>query len=133
VLEAVLSLGHTLVTTDRDIHTDHAEHFPASHAGVVIVATNSESRTLTTRRMMQILAEFKRSFPDWHRTSLQNSVIEITENGIQVWRVTADRMERLVHLEFRTADWCVSLVRELQRNAEGTSIAREQPDSTCGS
>jgi len=134
VLNAVLPRGHTLVTTDRDIHTEYAEHFPTSHAGVVIVATNSVAGTLTTRRVMRILAEFKRSFPDWHRVSLQNSVIEVTEDGVQVWKVAGGRMERSVYLEFRVADWSMSLVRALQQNAQVSVIGDNQSETSdsCG-
>jgi hypothetical protein len=134
VLNAVLPRGHTLVTTDRHIHTEYPEHFPATHAGVVIVAISSETGTLTTRRMMRILAAFKRIFPDWHRVSLQNSVIEVTEDGVQVWRVAGGRMERSVYLEFRVADWSMSLVRALQQNAQ-VSVIGDNPSETsesCG-
>jgi len=125
LLREVLPTGQTLVTTDRTIHTEHWQHFPSTHAGVVIVATNSTVRTLTTRRVMSILAAFKRNFPSWHKVSLGNSVVEITEGGVEVWRAAEGRLDRVRYLDFQTADWRTALAQILERNAQRGSIGRE--------
>ncbi len=78
-------------------------------------------RTMTTSAARNVLVQFKKHFPDWHRTSLQNSIIEITPEGVEIWH--ADR-GRLVHdgsLLFDDGDWLPRFEELLRLNAARNS------------
>lgn len=117
ILRAVLSTGRTLITTDRGIHIEHAAHFPEIHPGVVIVAVISPGKTLTTRQVARILSHFKQAFPEWHRVTLRNSVVEVTEVGVEVWKVGRGMVDRSGYLDFQQTDWQSKLIRLLDENA----------------
>jgi hypothetical protein len=117
VLRDVLPSEWSLVTTDRVIHLEHSRFFPREHSGVLIVATSESSRTLSIKNVLAILRKFKAAFSDWHEVSLRNSVVEITEQQAEVWRVSNGNAERIGFFEFNTGGWQDSLRSLLQQNS----------------
>ena len=95
VLQDVLPSEWTLVTTDREIHFEHAEFIPDEHSGILIIATCLSPKTLGIKDVLTILRNFKAGFPDWHSVSPRNSVIEITEQSAEIWRVVDGVAERI--------------------------------------
>ena len=54
VLADILPSGRTLLTTDREIHWNHAAHIPEGHSGIVIIAGASPWHSITKRDVMRI-------------------------------------------------------------------------------
>ena len=117
VLQDVLPSEWSLVTTDREIHFEHGEFIPAEHSGIVIVATCQSPRTLGIKDVISILRKFKAAFPDWHAVSPRNSVMEITEQSAEVWRVVDGIAQRIGLFEFNALGWQDSMRSLLAQNA----------------
>ncbi|HYV34164.1 MAG TPA: hypothetical protein VE988_00585, partial [Gemmataceae bacterium] len=101
VLSTLLTRPNPLVTVDRGIAVDHAAAIPDAHPGLVIVSHDPDSpRTMTTGQASRILAAFKQRYPDWHQTSLANSVIEITPGSVEIWHVLSGQLLRDEFLAF---------------------------------
>jgi hypothetical protein len=116
ILGSVLPSGRTLLTIDRTIHTSHASGISETHPGILIVARASSVKTLTTRDAMDILSQFKTAFP----------IVELTEIGIEIWRVLRGVLERVVYLAFDAPGWQDALARALERNASAGLIDRNE-------
>ena len=78
------------------------------------------------RSAMGVLAIMKSAFPRWHETSLRNSVVEITEEGVQVWKVYRHGLTSLDYIAFALPDWQTSLSRILEQNAGIDAISDER-------
>jgi hypothetical protein len=122
VLRNLLPSGCPLLTTDRTIHFDHASEIPGSHPGILIVANVVQIATLTTRSAMCVLAEFKKTFPNWYDTPLKNSVVELTEVAAEVWRVERGQVKRVAYIAFAEPGWQERLVSVLQENARTPTL-----------
>ena len=116
VLQDVLPSEWTLVTTDREIHFEHSDSIPNEHSGILIVATCQSPRTLGIKDVLSILRKFKAAFPDWYAVSPRNSVIEITEQHAEVWRVVNGSVDRIGFFAFNTNDWQIGMRSLLQDN-----------------
>ena len=117
VLQSVLPSEWTLLTTDREIHFEHSEFIPDEHSGILIIATCQSPKTLRIKDVFSILGNFKAAFPDWHAVSPRNSVIEITEQSAEVWRVASGAAERIGFFEFSAMGWQDGMRRLLEQNA----------------
>ena len=125
VLAEAFSSDRTLLTMDREIHFGNAVHFPTQHSGILIVANASSPRTITIADMVRTLAQLKSSFPDWHQSSLRNSVVELTERSVEVWRVDNGAVLKTAFISFEQPDWQHELAKVLQCNASVGAI--EEP------
>jgi hypothetical protein len=119
VLDTILPSGSSLVTTDREIHWRHSTHIPDKHPGILIVASSDSSCTIRIRDVERILRQFKSSFPGWHSTSLQNSILEITEQQAEVCKVTGGIAARIGWVEFAKEGWQDELRGMLSQSAKG--------------
>jgi hypothetical protein len=119
----VLPSGRILLTTDRGIHIEHLTHIPDRHSGILIVASTSSAGTMRTSLLMHILAEFKDRFPTWHETSLDNSIVEISETTCEVWRVVRGALSRKVFLRFDDTAWQRRLSGVLQENTRVSELS----------
>lgn len=125
-LRDVLHAGRTLLTTDRQIHFEHFLHIPNRHAGILIVAKISMPTTIRVADVMRILSDFKSGFPGWHRASLRNSIVEICESYVEVWKVVHGNLTRDTFLPFDQTGWQEELSSLLDCNA-GTDLLSDRP------
>jgi hypothetical protein len=123
VLAEVLPSGRTLLTTDREIHTNHLAYIPEMHSGILIVANAPCARSITKRDLMRILSAFKSQFHDWHRLSLRNLIVEITESSVEIWKVVRGTLQRLDFIPFSQPEWQARLLALIGRDSEGASIS----------
>lgn len=126
VLAHVLPSGRTLITTDRAIHHDNLAHIPRKHAGILIVALASPTRTMTMAGARRVLANFKTAVPHWHRISLRNSIVELTDRSVQVWTVREFGLQQLAFLPFDAPDWQNQLRRVLDDNARNNPALTDE-------
>ena len=123
VLDVVLSSGRTLVTTDRAIHFDNVAHVPDIHPGILIIASASPSKHITVKYIIHTLSRFKEGFPRWYETSLQNSIVVITEDSAEVWIIVQGNLKRVDFIQFSQEDWQVRLANLLAQNARIGAIS----------
>jgi hypothetical protein len=122
-LAYTLPSGRALLTTDRQIHVQHSVHIPDGHPGILIVASTSSAETMRTSLLMRILAKFKGMFPTWHKTCLTNSIVEITETSVEVWKVVGGALARDTFLHFEETAWQDRLSTVLESNARGSQLS----------
>jgi hypothetical protein len=117
VLKRVFPSGRTLLTTDRRIHFEHSAQIPDRHPGILILAKASSLTTMRIADVARILARFKSEFPNWHIASLRNSIVEICESHVEVWRVVHGSVSRDEFLSLDRSGWQEELSDLLERNA----------------
>jgi hypothetical protein len=105
VLTAILHSGRTLLTTDRTIHFDNSNSIPDRHAGILIFANTISPQTITVSKIMRSLEKLKSLFPSWHKISIQNSVVELGEDGVRIWRVIAGCTQEINFYGFDQKNW----------------------------
>ena len=125
VLQQVLLSGRTLLTNDREIHFSHLSHIPDNHCGILIIARVASPTTIRLTDVMRTLSVFKSQFPQWHDTSLRNSVVEITETFVQVWRIRGGCVTSSCTIQFSQNDWQPTLTKVLKDNASGKLISND--------
>jgi hypothetical protein len=137
VLGRLLQENATLLTKDRKIATDHPDAVPDVHGGIVIIA-NARRRagTMTVKLAQRVLNAFKAKCPSWHELPLQNSIIEINQDGIDISRKAGGAIVRTKYLSFDEASWDQALATVLaniaQRGEEHNCRARLDGESAPG-
>ena len=98
VLAQLMKRDGTLLTKDRKIASEHSNAIPNSNPGIVIIANAPGSvRTMSVKQVEKILSEFKSNYTEWHALSFKNSIIEISQIGIEIWHVSDGK---LIHDRF---------------------------------
>ena len=116
VLEKLLPLGRAILTKDRRIARDHPDSLHPGHPGIVIVASVLPG-TITVKIVKKILSAFKGGFPQWSQTDLSNSIVEITQEGVDVHSVSGSAYQRDRYIGFQESGWQQILTGVLQTNA----------------
>jgi hypothetical protein len=118
LLDALMTEAAPLVTCDRRLPRDHSNHIPDANPGIVVV-TNFPQKfpTMTAKIAMQILANFKTCFPGWHDAPVNNSIIEITAEGVEVYHVEHQILVRDRYFPFDAPDWPAAFLATLTANA----------------
>ena len=114
VLRNLLSSGGTVLTKDRGIATDGKDGIPDEHPGIIIIANAPSVRVTGNQAVRQILRKMKTSVNEWHSLSFKNSIIEITQAGIEVRRKSDAKAK---YLDFAANGWESNLVSILKDNA----------------
>jgi hypothetical protein len=125
VLSDLLAKPNPLVTFDLRMAEDHTTYIPERNPGMVVISNGrgQNPRTMTTPIARRILQNFKGLIPQWHQSLLNNSIVEISPAGVEVWHVEAGRLVRDGYLAFTDADWSARLLDTLQQNARrGSSL-----------
>jgi hypothetical protein len=122
VLAEILPSGRTFLTTDRKIHFEHASSIPDYHSGILIIANTISPKTITIKEVMRRLSYLKSIIPDWHSISLRNSIVEIAENNVIVWRVVSGHVVQMKFLDYEQNDWHQILIELLKRNASSAAL-----------
>jgi len=125
VLTEILPSGHTLLTTDRTIHFEHSNFIPDHHAGILIIANTTSPQTITVSQIMRRLGKLKSMFPTWHTVSIQNSIVEVCETGVQVWRVIAGYTQKIKFFEFDQKNWQNDLTSLLSKIAAAYQLPHQ--------
>ena len=86
---------------------------------------------MTISIAQRVLQRFKVTFPDWHRISWANSVVEITTLGVEVWHVVRGRLVQDAYVGFDTADWPSRLLNILEENSQRGSAANFDPSASA--
>jgi hypothetical protein len=118
ILDTVMAGSNPLLTVDAAIAEDHVAHIPDFHPGIVMVVNApSVPQTMTVSIARRILAAFKQSFSDWHMISLRNSVVQVSQEGVEVSQVIGGALQRSAYLPFSASDWKSQLQALLGANA----------------
>jgi hypothetical protein len=118
VLGDLLGRPHPLVTLDLRMARDHSTSIPDSNPGMVVISNGRDNpRTMTTSAARKILAQFKKQFPDWHRTTFNNSIIEISPAGIGIGHVESGRLVHDEDIPLDDMNWMTRFERVIQVNA----------------
>jgi len=128
LLPEVVRAGYTLLTYDREIGEQNASLLSLGHAGIVIVRSASTQSPLTDALARQILGKFKQIIPLWHSANAANSVIEITQESIQLWHAEGGELEQDVYLGYDRADLQGTLLDVLKANS--SRCPRQLPSSS---
>jgi hypothetical protein len=93
LLPVVMAGDKPLVTNDRNIAKENARFIPSKNPGIAIVGfAKGTIKPLGRGDIEKILVNFKAQFPRWHLVSWSNSVVEITQNSVEVWHVEAGNL-----------------------------------------
>jgi hypothetical protein len=117
LLPEVVRAGDTLLTYDREIAEQNASLLSLGHAGIVVVRSASIRSPLTDALARQILRKFKQIMPGWHSANVTNSVIEITQESVQLWHAEGGKLEQDGYLRFDRADLQEALLDVLKTNS----------------
>ena len=122
VLAALIPENNLIVTLDRGFIEDHASDVPDSHGGVLVVEQDVHTvGTMTSHRAQKILADFKKSCPDWHIRDWRNSIICLSQSLIEISHVSSGSIERDGSIIDRTAaGWRDLFLKSLAENAART-------------
>jgi hypothetical protein len=134
LLRVLMARSTPLVTIDRKLPRQHSAHIPDVHPGIIIVAysqyidrSKETLRTITTRAAAKILRTFKSLVPDWHQISVANSIVEITNKGVEISHVENGRIKFDGYLEYEKPDTLrTELVRLLHANSERQKLLPEE-------
>jgi hypothetical protein len=118
LLAVVMAGNSPLVTLDRCLPRDHSPHIPDANPGIVVV-TNYPRRhqTMTSTLALRILAALKGRIPSWHEAPLNNSVLEVTAEGVGVSHVQRGIFVFDGYYEYSDPGWLGNLQAALQVNA----------------
>jgi hypothetical protein len=118
LLAVLMAEPAPLVTLDRRLPRDHSAHIPDANPGIVVV-TNYPRKypTMTSVIATRILGKLKASFPAWSEAPLNNSLVEITAEGVEVCHVLRGSIVRDGFFSFADADWQTNLLAKLRENA----------------
>ncbi len=118
LLQTLMAAPNPLLTFDRALPRDHTAFIPDRHPGLLVISNFPAPQTLTIRIAQQLLQRFKSAFPDWDQVSWNNSVVEITTLGVEVWHVAQGHLINEDYLVFDAVDWQARLREVLQRNIQ---------------
>src|SRR5947207_963194 len=117
LLTAVMVAAHPLVTFDRVLARDHTPFIPESKPGIIGISNYPAPQTMTVAIAQKVLRKFKSAFPDWHRASWRNSIVEITLAGIEVGHVAGGKLMRDAYFTFDAPEWQRPLADLLDENS----------------
>jgi hypothetical protein len=118
VLGDLLAKPNPLVTLDLGMARDHSASIPEPHPGVVAIGNErGNPRTMTSAAARRILDRFKNHFPDWHRTTFNNSIVEVSPAGVEIWHVDKGRLVHDEYIPFDDSDWMTRFEQLIQLNA----------------
>jgi len=108
-----------LVTLDRRLPREHTAYIPEANPGIVVV-TNYPKKypTMTSAIATRILGNLKASLPTWSDAPLNNSILEITAEGVEVCHVHDRRLVRDGYFSFTDPDCQGKLQEKLRENAD---------------
>jgi hypothetical protein len=119
VLSDLLAKPNPLVTLDLRMARDHSASIPEANPGMVVIGNGRENpRTMTSSAARKILARFKNQFPDWHRTTFNNSIVEISPAGVEIWHVDKGQLVHDGYISVDDSDWITRFKQLIQLNAE---------------
>ena len=110
-----------ILTFDRKFLRDNFKKFVQQHPGIIIIALNRLRRNkvfITVRHAALILNRFKNDFPNWNNTSCYNSIIEITNETIEIWHIGDNEIEYDGIFNRKTNNWQRKIILILKQNAE---------------
>ncbi len=126
VLGDLLAKPNPLVTLDLRMAGDHSISIPEPYPGIVAISNGrGNPRTMTTSAARKVLVQFKKRFPDWHRTTLHNSIVEISPAGVEIWHVEKGRLVHDEYIPFDDSDWTTRFKRLIRLNAERVLLLPE--------
>ena len=73
---------------------------------------------MTTVAARKVLVQFKKQFPDWHLKTFNNSIIEISPTGVEIWHADKGRLVHDEYIPFSDSDWMTRFEQLIQLNAE---------------
>ncbi len=101
-----------MITIDRALPNQHSDCIPEQNPGIVVIAysryidrSREALKTMTTRAASRILRQFKQRVPEWHKLEVRNSIVEITNKGIEIWHVEGSRLKFDTYLDYESADY----------------------------
>jgi hypothetical protein len=119
VLRESLQLDGAILTKDRRIARDWIAAIPNQHPGIIIIANApGNAATITVSIVKKILSNFKKAFPQWHALSFRNSVLEITQIGIEIWRASDNILLPSGYIQFDSNERETILIGKLASNAK---------------
>ena len=118
LLATLMTEANPLVTFDRALPREHTSSIPEYHPGIIVLSNFPAPQTMTIRIAQQILRRFKLALPLWHQLSWNNSIVEITTIGMEVWHAQSVHLVRDAYLAFDLDDWQAKLSEALQQNAQ---------------
>jgi len=119
MLEIYMKKTSVFVTTDSRLKDQHTDCIPNEHPGILIVAqSNTNFGTLTVDRAFNIIAGFKKSFPDWYNVVWRNSIVKITDECIEAGRKVGDEIKIEFFRELRLVGWQDEFKLYLSTNAD---------------
>jgi hypothetical protein len=117
LLPIVMSGDKPLITNDRNIARLHVDSIPGNNPGILIVGfCKGTIRPIGSGDIEKLIAIFKNNFPDWDTVSWSNSVVEITQQGVEVWHVDNGTLPRDLYVEFDDSNWQQLLKDALVKN-----------------
>lgn len=123
LLAVLMQRTAPLVTLDRALPAEHTKHIPEANPGIIVVNYSRDVlRTITTTAASKILAQFKEKVPSWHQLTLQNSIIEITEQSVEIWHIEGGELMEDVYIDIeKDQDWIDIFLQILETNARRSS------------
>ena len=137
LLAAYMSGQNPLITTDRALPGEHSECIPDRNPGIIVVAfsrsidkSRETLKTMTADAAAKILHKFKQAFPDWHKVSVCDCIIEITDKDIEVLCVENGVLRSELCLDYaKISDWAVQLLSHLDGKSASPKRLPERPAS----
>ena len=105
LLSMVMAGPNPLVTFDRALAHDHTRFIPELNPGIIVVSNYPSPQTMTVSVAQKLLHDFKTAFPTWHQVFWNNSIVELTTLGVEVWHIAGGGLMRNEYLAFTTPDW----------------------------
>ena len=117
LLRALMAADNPLLTFDRALPHDHTGSIPDAHPGILIVSNYPDPQTMTVKIAQRILSRFKNSFVKWHEVDWNNSVVELTTIGVEVWHVVQSQSVRDEYLAYDSPHWDEKVLEVISKNA----------------
>jgi len=117
VLPAIVNRGSVLVTEDRRMAEENAEFLSNDHPGLLVVASEESTKTLTGRLVRAILNRLKSVLPNWHSVTMRNSIVEVTQRTVFVYHADRGTIHYDRHMPLDDPKMLEDLVTILNRNA----------------
>ena len=73
---------------------------------------------MTTVAARKILVQFKERYPEWHLKTFNNSIIEISPAGVEIWHADKGRLVHDESILFSDSDWITRFEQLIRLNAE---------------
>jgi len=118
ILATFMPAMSPLLTVDAAIADEHCGDIPDHHPGIVIIANApTVPQTMTVSIAQRILSRLKKDFREWHRTDLRNSILRVTQDGVEVSRVIDGSLQGRLVISFSELNWTEKLSEVLRENA----------------